>query len=197
MAKQGFNSLIKAQSSAVVFTDEATTTGDDISYQITDTSKRLWDLETPILVEDSAVPTTESFKVNRLTGTITFESAVSRTITVSGSSVTPVTVAQGKSFTFNGVREVLDNTIFQNESRTFQSGLLTGTAEIGRFYVDTFFFDQLLNGEIKILEFYADDSLDPIRAFGLVTSETIEDPVAGLVEESISFQLTDNITSGV
>ena len=194
MALQGFNASVKVQSSAVAFTDEATTSGDDTIYTITDSSKSLWDLNTAITVEDSATPTTESFTISRLTGTITFETAVSRTITVTGAFVVPTLVATAKSYSFAGTTDVFDNTPFLNSARTFQAGLLSGTAEISRFYVtDSLFYDEWEAGNYMIVEFYVDLVSDPIRFFGLISSDTIDSPVEGLIMEAISFQISTEI----
>ena len=258
MALQGFNALIKLQSSAVVFTGEATTmSGTNTIYTITDTDKNIWDLNTTVDVfvfdaddaaeagttatnitmdthglsagdliinttrssakrvvtvvvdadnvtvasvtdqastdtikkynKQSASDTTKTF----LEGKVTFDSAVARTVLVSGAYVTPATVATGKSFSFSGTSDALENTPFGSEYREYQAGLVTGTGEISRFFVaDDLFIDDLLSGSIKIVELYPDSSGDPIQFYGIITSETIEAPVDGLIEESISFQIT-------
>jgi len=192
MALQGFNALIKLQSSAVAFTDEEVTTSDNQTYQITTTSKRIWDLNTAVVVKDDTTVTTEDYAVTYLTGTIEFDSVdAERVITVSGGYVTPATVATGKSFSFSGTSDALENTPFGSEYREYQAGLVTGTGEISRFFVaDDLFIDMLLDGTYKIIEFYPDSSGDPIQFYGIITSESIEAPVDGLIEESISFQIT-------
>ena len=75
MALQGYNCNIKVASNGVAMTDEATTTSDNISYQITDSAKRIVDLNTAITVKDGGTATTEKYTFNYITGTVTFTSA--------------------------------------------------------------------------------------------------------------------------
>lgn len=195
---QGFNSLIKATSSPITFTDEETITTDNLSYQITDTSKRLWDIQTDVVVKDGGIETTEDYSINYLTGTVTFETATTRTITVSGAFVTASDVASGKSFSFNGVNDVQDSTVFQLQDRTFESGLISATGEIERFFItDSFFIDQLFDGDIKLIEFYPDSDGQPISFYALVSSDEIDVTVGELIMESISFQAVTKFTLGV
>lgn len=194
MALQGFNALVKAESSQVSFTDEATTTGDSISYQITDTVKRIWGFTSTIIVEDSAVPTIEPFTINRLNGTITFETATARTITVTGDYVLLTTVAEAKEFSFDGVTDMNDSTIFEESERLFTPSLVSATATIGKFYtVDNYFMDMILNKETMVIEFFADSSDDPFIVYANVASDSITAPVEALIEESISLQITNKM----
>ena len=200
MALNGYMAAVKAQSSAVAFLDEPTTTSDNTVYTITDTAKKIWDLDTEIVVEDGGVPTTESYKVNRLKGQITFSSAnPARVITVSGSYVVLTTIGQAKAFTFNGTADVIDSTTFASTGfRTFEAALVSGTASLNKFYeVANFFINLLLSGERVVIEYYPDDTGDPISFFALAADDTIDSPVEGLIEESIDFQITTEINPGV
>ena len=193
MALQGHLASVKVQSSAIAMTDEATTTSDNISYQITNSAKRIMDLNTTVVVEDSAVLTTENYRVDYLNGTIIFDTATSRTITVTGAYVTPTTAATARSYSITTSRDVLENTPFNTGFRTYQAGLLTGTASLERFHVtDDLFIDQLLNGEYKIIEFYV-DATDKVSFYGLPSNNNIDSPVEGLIMENLDFQITNQI----
>ena len=193
MALQGHRVEIKAQSSALSMTDEATTTSDNISYQITDSAKRILDLNTLILVEDGGVATSEKYSIDYLNGIITFESSATRDIAVTGAYVTPTTVATAFSASFNGSADVLENTPFNVSSRTFQAGLITGTMSLSRYFVtDDLFIDILLNGGYKIIEYWV-DATHCIKMYGLLNSDNIESPVEGLIEEQLEFQITNQI----
>jgi len=72
MALQGYNALVKTQSSAIAFTDEATTTSDNKTYQITNATKRIFDYETELIVKDDASVVT-GYSFNKITGTVTFQ----------------------------------------------------------------------------------------------------------------------------
>jgi len=193
MALQGHLASVKVQSSGVVMTDEAATTSDNLTYQITDTAKRYIDLNTAVVVEDSAVVTTENYTVNYLTGEITFAETGTRTITVSGAYMTPSTVATAKSYSVNVTADTLENTVFTDTFKTFQSGLVSGTASLGRFHAsDDLFIDEILAGNYFIVEFFV-DATNKVSFYGLPSSNTVDAAVESLVEENVDFQITNNI----
>jgi hypothetical protein len=194
----GFLAKVKEQSSATVFTDEATSTSDDTTYQMTDSAKRIFDFDTVLIVEDAGSPTTDNFTVNKLAGTVTFESSDGgRVITFTGKYVTLVDVVEAKEWNFDATTDMGDVTIFEDTDRSFKPLLTMGTATIGKFYsIDNYFIDLLFNGEIKVLEFYADASQEPFRAFALVSSDSINTAIESLVEESITFQITNQFIIG-
>jgi len=193
MALQGYLASIKAQSSATVMTDEATTGVGDLAYTITDTSKLVIDLNTDLVVEDSGTVTTEAYTVDYLNGVITFADAVSRTITVTGAYVTLTSVAIANSVSLSLSADMLENTVFGDVYKTFQSGLVTGTADLGGFFaVDDIFNEAILAGTYMVLEYYA-DATHKFRFYALATSVNTDSPVAGLITESMSYQLTTQL----
>jgi len=195
MALAGNKALIKEQSAATVFTDEATTTADNQIYQITNTTKRIFDYDTTLIVEDAAVPTTENYTVSKLNGTVTFDSIdAGRVITFTGKYVTLVNVVEAKEFSFDGVQDMGDTTVFQNEDRTFKPLLRSATATISKFYsIDNYFIDMLFNGDVKVIEFYYDNAENPFRVYALVSSDSLAIPIEALQEESINLQITDEM----
>lgn len=196
MAIKGYLAVIKEQSSAISFSNEVTTTTDDKTYIITNASKRIWNYNSVIVVKDSGVVTTEKYTISRLTGSVVFETAVSRVITITGDYVLLTDVVQGKSFSLKASSDALDSTVFNSIGfKTFEAGNITGTVDIGKWLVvDSIFIDMILNGEIKVIEYYPNAGLDPIRMFGLMTTESANANVDGLIEESLSFQITREIT---
>jgi len=193
MALQGYLASIKAQSSATVMTDEATTGAGNLVYTITDTAKLVIDLNTDLVVEDSGTVTTEAYTVDYLNGVITFADAVSRTITVTGAYVTLTSVAIANSVSLSLSADMLENTVFGDVYKTFQSGLVTGTADLGGFFaVDDIFNEAILAGTYMVLEYYA-DATHKFRFYALATSVNTDSPVAGLITESMSYQLTTQL----
>ena len=192
MALQGYLASVKAISTGVAMTDEATTaTG--ASYQITNSAKRILDLNTPIIVEDGGAPTTEAYTIDYLNGRVTFGSTASRTITITGAYLTPATIATADTFNFSGTAEAYENTAFGSQYKSFQSGLISGTATLGRFFVtDSLFIDALLDGEYKIIEYYV-SSTDKISFYGIITSDNVDSTVSSLVREELTFQITTQI----
>lgn len=195
MANIGYKALVKSQSSATVFTDEATTTSDDTTYKITNTAKQIFDYDTEIVVEDSAVATTEDYIVNRLDGSVTFESVdAGRVITFTGKYVTLTTITEAKAFSFDGTVDMGDKTVFQNTAREYEPLLLSATATIGMFYdVDNYFINMLIDGEIKVVEFYYDNTEEPFRFYALVSGDSLSIAIESLIEESVSLQVTDKM----
>lgn len=194
MALQGFNCNIKLASNGVAMTDEATTTSDNITYQITDANKRIVDLNTAVTVKDGGVATTEKYRFNYAEGKVIFDSAdAGRVITVSGSYVTPSAVVTGKEFTITGTATELENTPFQTNFRTYIAGLVEGTASIGRYHVsDDLFIGELLASDYVIAEFFV-NATEKLWAWAIITSDNINSDVDGLVEESIDLRLTKDI----
>ena len=197
MALAGYKALVKEQSSATTFTDEATTTADDTTYQITSTSKRIWDFDTALVVEDDGSTTTETYTFNKLDGTVTFESSDSeRVITVTGKYVALTTVVEAKAFSFDGTCDMLDKTVFQDEAREYAAGLLSAQITIGKFFsVDEYYVDMWDNKTIKVVEFNADsDDTDGVfRVFARVSGDNVSSSIEGLVEEGITLQCTNKM----
>ena len=190
MATAGYLCEVKAVSSGTAMTDEATTTSDNLTYQITDSAKRILDLDTTVVVEDGGVPTSESYEINYLEGKIVFSSAVARTITVTGAYLTPVTVATADSYNLSINTDELDNTPFNTRFRTYQAGLTSGTATLGRFHVaDSFFVDEILSGNIMLVEFLV-DSTSTSLFYGIMTSDDVTADVADLIKESVTYRVS-------
>ena len=190
MALQGHLCEVKAQSSAVAMTDEATTTSDNISYQITDSAKRIMDINTTVVVGGAG---SDRYRVDYINGTIIFHESGTRTITVTGAYVVPTTVATADSFSFNGSADALEFTQFQDTAKQFQAGLTSGTATLGRFFVtDDLFRQAILDKEIKVLEYHVDAS-NSIKFYGLITSASPDAPVADLIKETMNFQITNGV----
>lgn len=195
MALRGYLASVKAQSSSVSFTDEATSTSDNQNYTITDTAKAIWDIDSSIVVEDGGVPTSEAYTLSRLTGKVTFETVdAGRVITVTGDYVALATVAEAKKFSFSGSCDALDATRFLDEYRQYEAGNVTATAEIGEWLsADDYFIEMLINGDINVIEFYPNYLGDPIRFYALANTRNVESPQSGLLDETISFNITTEI----
>jgi hypothetical protein len=194
MARPGYLASVKGQSSAVAMTAEATTGTGNISYQITNSAKRILDLNTDVVVNVGGSPVTTGFTISYLTGTVTFETAATRTVTITGAYVVLTTIADAKAYKFTGTREVYDYTVFKAAFKAFEAGMKSGTATLSRFYVaDSYFFTWLTDNSIKVIEFYVDDSLAPIRFYAVIMSSDVNAPVGALIEQSIEFQITKEV----
>lgn len=192
MAIAGKKARLKISGTAIVFTDEATTTSDNLTYQITNAVKRVWDRTVTIVVEDGGVPTVEVYTINRLTGTVTFGSAVVRTITVTGSYLPMAVAAECYDYNYSIEADNQDSTQFGDTFIHRVQGLLDVSGSISRFYaIDDVFIDKILAGEIFVIEFYTDFSqAADILVWAILASDEDSASVDGLVEEGLEFEGT-------
>jgi len=166
----GRKALVKVAGAAVTFTDEATTSlGDNKRYQITATTKRVWDRATALAVKVAGVLTGESYTYNRLTGIVTFATvdAGRGAVTLSGKYV-PMSVAVGaKNYSFSIARAMLVDTDFDSANTnngfdSYQTSLLSVEGSIGaRLTTDPTLRDVLLAGNPVVIQLYVDRSGDP------------------------------------
>ena len=175
--------------------DEATSTTDNKTYQITSASKRLLDLNTDITVEDDGISTSESYEISYLDGTVTFDiEDVTRVITITGAYLTPAIVATADSFSISVSGDALEITPFNEDGfRSFEQGLVSGTLNLSRFHAsDDLLIDPILSGDTAIIEIYLTDT-DIFRCYGVYTSNGLASPVEALIKESVNFQITTQI----
>lgn len=193
MPSIGSLASVNAQSSAIAFIDEATTTSDNIIYTISDSAKELWDLDTAIVVKDTAVVTVENYSIDRLNGTITFDTATSRTITVSGSYVVTTLIAEADEYSFNGETDAKESTVFLQNYKSYETGVLNATVSISKFKVDDAYLTILLSKDRVILELNI-DSTNTIKMFAVLTSVESNATIEELERESLQYQVTSAIS---
>lgn len=187
----GKSASLFATGTALSFTTEATTASGNISYQITDTVKRVWDRTATISVFDGGVPTVESYTVNRLNGTITFTGAVARVITVTGSYLPLTEMAQAKdcSYTISANNE--DISAFGVEYIVRKQALLDFSVSLTQLYVDETYTEYLTTGAPIVLEISSNSSSTfDVRAWVLPSSDDVSSSVDGIVEEGMEFEGT-------
>lgn len=194
--KAGRKALIKVSGTATAFTDEAcTNTVANLEYQITDSAKRVWDRTATITVSVGGTPVAATtYTLNRLTGTVIFGSASVRVVTVTGSYLPLSTAAECKEYSYALAAELLDDSVFGDTWRTFVQGLKKISGSLGRWYIDAYFTDALTAGEPVAVEFYSDSSGSfDVRCWALLNQAQIQSPIAGLIDESVSFEgVTDS-----
>lgn len=259
-AYAGKKALVKVSGNPVAFVGEVTTSsGPDLSYQITDAAKRILDLSAIISVHkffaddlaeigttttnitivahalstgDLIVNTTRSnaarivtvvdadnftvaavtgqtdgdtisfypteltsaYTLNRLNGTVTYTTAVSRTIRISGDYLPMSTAAECKEWSLNVNGDLIDTTKFQQNWMSKIQGLKSAEGSLSQWWsIDTYFVDALLSGNPVVIELYAQDTLEPDRLFAHINSDEMSAAVDGAVEESVSFESTDEL----
>jgi hypothetical protein len=198
MALSGHKIELNITGAAIALTDEACTEVSGTVFQITDTAKRVLDPTATFTVDVDAVPEpAANWTLNRLTGTITFTSSqTGSTVTIDGTGYLPLSAA-GEANSIS-----ISNSANNADVTTFASAQASGgyvkrlqqlkdvSIEIGGFYVDETFFDDLVAGNLVVVEFWTDyGNSDPdIRAWMLPSADNLSASADAPVEESLSFE---------
>lgn len=192
MTLAGKVAQVKVGGTAVAVLAEATTTTDDTNYQITDTTRRVFDPTVSVTVNDGGVPTVEAFTLNRLTGTVTFGSAnPARVITVDYSYLPVAVLAEAKEFSLSVSAANEADNAFGDSWVTRVQTLKDVSGSLGRWkIVDETLYNNLVNATVGLIEFYSDgaDTFPRWRAWTLLSSWDMSAGVTGLIEESIDFE---------
>jgi hypothetical protein len=193
--KAGRLVTIKVSGDAVAFTTEATSTEDNIKYQIDDTSKRVWDRDTTPTIYDDGVETSEDYTVNKLEGTITFESADEiRVITVSGKYLPMSTASYAHEYSYARGVDLIDVSKFGDTYKSRIADLKYASGTISQWDVtDTYFEDALTAGDPVVLEFRDESTSDPIRCWALLESREMAAALGNAQDEIVSFISTDEL----
>lgn len=198
----GYTAEIYQQSgSATTMTGEACSQiGATKSYQITDTAKRIMDIDTTTVVLDSASPVAaeDIESIDFLFGIVTFDSSytVSGAVTITGAYFAKTQVAGTRSFTLTMQSEPIDNTtipIAQANSghRTHGYGLKTVSLELGGVYALANGFQAALVARSRLIV-----EINPVgddktlaRGYFRYTREGQSGNVGALEEETITLAL--------
>jgi hypothetical protein len=199
MAIAGHTTRIKVSGVAVAVTAEATTSLGGGVYQVTSTSRRIWDPSAAITVKDGGVAVSAAnYTFDYLFGKVTFSVLPAGAVTVDGSYLPVATLAEVKSFNFSGAADLLDTTTFDSAgSKTKTKGLKDASGSLTMLSTPLDDIDpvtggvQTLNdvftgGTVKVLEALLGTVY--LRAF--VVFESLEESAAvdGLVETTANFQ---------
>lgn len=158
----GFRATVKRAGTPTSFSGEATTNTEGNTYQISESSKNLWDYTVGVTVFDGATEVADSDikEIDYMFGRVTFVDTyvAGGSITVDG-SYTPVDsfgCANNVSLTQNAeatLSSCFEITQTENGYNTYDSGLKTVSVELSGFYREANdFIDILSNYETIILE---------------------------------------------
>lgn len=179
---------MKTSAVATTFTDEACTNVDNTVYYITDTDKRYWDKNTAVVVEVDATPET-GVTIDHVGGRITFDTplAGTETVTVSGKYWTVSELAGFYNWSLDTSADMEDCTTFASSGwREFTPTLKGFTISAEAYWQDETFQDRL--AEEVVVSLYANEANDErYEGFAYITSDSVETPVDGLVQESVEF----------
>jgi len=182
---------------SVVFTDEATTPDAEYKrYQVTDADKRYWDLDSDITVEVDSVSVTTGFTIERAGGFIVFEEArgAEEVVTVSGEYLTLMQAGGFFNWSVDGDGEDADATTFASAGwKEFARTLKGWSGSADAYWGDAQFFDSL--GQTIVVKLFIDSGTnqDCLEGFAIINGDGIENPVDGIVEETIDFTGTGQL----
>jgi len=159
-------------------------------YQITDANLRYWDPDTPVLVEVNGVSVSTGFTLEHAGGFVVFNTAlgVDDTVTVSGKSLTLVQAGGFFNWSVDGDADDAEATTFASQGwKEFKRTLIGWSGSAEAYWGDTQFYDSL--GKTVVVKLFVDagPAQNCLEGFAIINGEGIENPVDGLVQESIDF----------
>lgn len=195
----GYQAVIKKTGASTVMTDEATTLVSGKTYQITDTSKRLIDVATTVVVEDATVDVTDEVEsIDFLFGKVTFKSSytVTGAVTITGAYLPASQICAMNKFSLSQQAESIDETDLcvaqaNNGFRQYALGLKTVSLELSGFYKATSaFLTSLKNRELVMIELNPDGGGHSVaRGFFKPKSDKQSGKVGALEEETVMYSL--------
>jgi len=159
-------------------------------YQITDANLRYWDPDTPITVKKKGSVVTTGFTLEYVGGFVVFDTAlgVDDTVTVSGKSLTLVQAGGFFNWSVDGDADDAEATTFESGGwKEYKRALVGWSGSAEAYWGDTQFFNSL--GKTVVVKLYIDagPSQDCLEGFAIINGEGIENPVDGLVQETVDF----------
>ena len=193
--KAGRLRAIKVSGTKALLTAEATSTSDNQTYQITNADKRVLDYSETITVDDGGSPTAESYTLNRLSGTVTFDSVDTRTITIDGYYLPMSTAAYAHSDSINVACDILNTEKYGDTYKDKIAGLKGAEGSLSQWDVtDTTYEDDLTAGLPVVLE-TRDESGDSVidRMWVLLNAVEMSAAIGSPQDMSVSWTSTDEM----
>ena len=159
-------------------------------YQIDDPELMYWDPTYPVLVEVNDSPVSTGFTLEHAGGYIVFNSALDAgdTVTVSGQALTLAQAGGFFNWSVDGDADDADATTFASQGwKEFARTLKGWSGSAEAYWGDTRFFKSL--GKTVVLKLFIDagPSQSCLEGFAIINGDGIENPVDGLVQETIDF----------
>lgn len=197
-ATQGRRGLVQVTGAPVAFAGEAMTTlTANTVYQITNTTKRVWDRVAAITVKKDAVAQAATlYTLNRLTGTVTFLADIGggHVITTDGSYLPLSSAAEAKSFRYELARDLLDSTSYDSATadqgfKRKNAAMSDASGSLGQWAsVDRYFETALIQGDPIVIEFWIDRATAfDLRVWATLNKQQIQSACDGLVSQSVDW----------
>lgn len=188
--------ILAADGTPVSFSNEACTdTGDQTTYEITNTAKRYWDDATSVVVEVDdgggydVIATTE-YTLEHVGGRVVFNTplAPSDDVRVDGAYLPVSSVAGGTEWSADIEVSTVDDSEFGDEWEvpTTMMGKSSGSLKLK--WADQAWFDRLDAGTKLVLVLKASETSGTrYETFALITKDSIAQSLTDLVREEISW----------
>ena len=171
---------------------DAATTGDASSkrYQIVDPAHRYWPLDAEVTVKVNAVEVTTGFRLERAGGFVEFDNALGAedVVTVSGKALTLAQAGGFFNWSIDGDADDAEATTFESQGwKEFARTLKGWSGSAEAYWGDEQFFDSL--GKTVVVKLFVDagEAQDCLEGFAIINGDGIENPVDGLVQETVDF----------
>ena len=135
------------------FTNEACSLVTGTTYQITDTSKRIWDHTTAVVVKNGGVDIDPgAYSLVYGTGKIILLAAPAGAVTVTGAYLTASKLAQCTKWSLSAGPNLVDAAVFGDAWESKAALVRKASITVSRFYAgDAFFFGQIGNPMVLVL----------------------------------------------
>ena len=159
-------------------------------YQIDEEDFRYWDPDTPVLVQVNGAPITAGFTLEHAGGFVVFDEAlildVEDEVTVSGKALTLIQAGGFFNWSIDGDGEDAEATTFASQGwKEFVRTLKGWSGSAEAYWGDTQFFDSL--GKTVVVKLFTDAGVSQkcLEGFAIINGDGIENPVDGLVQETV------------
>lgn len=191
--KAGKLASIKVAGAAVSMTNEAASTTDRYTYQITNAAKRLIDKDTAVVVKVNGVTGSTGFTINHLLGKVVFtaQKSAEDVITISGKYLPLSLAASAYDFTYGKEVDAYDVSRFLDTAKRRISGHKFAYGTLSKWDItDTFFVDALTDGTAKYLVLNSGEG-DPQVCFAYFDKSEIKAAINSPQSETVSFISAD------
>ena len=159
-------------------------------YQIDDPDLMYWDPTHPVLVEVNDEAVEAGFTLEHAGGYIVFNSALNAgdEVTVSGKALTLIQAGGFFNWSIDGDADDAEATTFESGGwKEFARTLKGWSGSAEAYWGDTQFYDSL--GETVVVKLFVDagPSQKCLEGFAIINGDGIENPVDGLVQETVDF----------
>ncbi len=159
-------------------------------YQIDDPDPMYWDPDYPVLVEVNEEPVLSGFTLERAGGYVVFDEALDAEdeVTVSGKALTLTQAGGFFNWSIDLDGEDADATTFASGGwKEFARTLKGWSGSAEAYWGDTQFYDSL--GKTVVVKLFVDagTAQDCLEGFAIINGDGIENPVDGLVQETVDF----------